>query len=198
MKKICLISLAMIISMLIWADNYKILQLNTSYVKIGKRNCSKGDVFSDKSIIYWGQKKQAFKAQNVKTKEIRLFVESEFSAKGCKTIKDYYLKTNHLSSRGSEPSALDEIPDTLYLCDSVIIEMPAVMDSTHYCYIVYDNDNEKMQKHLSYKDQTLIFDKSLFEERIKEKDIHLSLLYHTPEEEFLLKDSLTIVFIQWE
>ena len=35
--------------------------------------------------------------ENLKTKEIKLFVESDFSAKGCKTIRDYYLKTNHLS-----------------------------------------------------------------------------------------------------
>ena len=111
MRKFCILSLALIASLLVWADNYKILQMNTPHVKIGKRNCWKGDVFSDKSVIHWEQKKQAFKAQNMKTKEIKLFVETDFSAKGCKTIKDYYLKTNRLSSRGSEGSALDEISD---------------------------------------------------------------------------------------
>ena len=198
MRKVGILLLVMIVSLVILADNYKILQINTPYVKIGKRNCSKGDVFSDKSVIYWGQKKQAFKAQNLKTKEIKLFVESDFSAKGCKTIKDYYLKTNHLSSRGSESSALDEISDTIYLCDSAILDIPVEIDSTHYCYIVYNNENESVQKCLKNKEQSFIIDKYLFDEKSIEKDIQLRLFYHTPEEEFLLKDSLTIVFIPWE
>ena len=198
MRKVCLLLLVMIVSLVIWADNYKILQLNTASIKIGKRNCSKGDVFSDKSVIYWGQKKQAFKAQNLKTKEIKLFVESDFRAKGCKSIKDYYVKTNRLSSRGSESSALDDISDTIYLCDSVIMDIPVQLDSTHYCYIVYDNEGEKIQKCLKSKEQSFIIDKNLFDEKVMEKDVQLSLFYYTPEEEFLLKDSLTIVFIPWE
>lgn len=188
----------MITPIVICADNYKILQINSPYVKIGKRNCSKGDVFSDKSVIHWGQKKQAFKALNLKTKEIKLFVESDFKAKGCKTIKEYYLKTNHLSSRGSEVSALDEISDTIYLCDSIIMDIPVLMDSTHYCYMVYDNENERIQKCLKNKDQYFIIDKSLFGDKSMKEDINLRLFYHTPEEEFLLKDSLTVVFIPWE
>lgn len=198
MRKISILLLVMIASIVICADNYKILQINSPYVKIGKRNCSKGDVFSDKSVIHWGQKKQAFKAQNLKTKEIKLFVESDFRAKGCKSIKEYYLKNNHLSSRGSESSALDEISDTIYLCDSVIMDIPVQTDSTHYCYIVYDNEGEKIQKCLKSTDQSFIIDKNLFDEKAMERDIQLRLFYHTPEEEFLLKDSLTIVLIPWE
>lgn len=198
MRKLCILSLALIASLLVWADNYKILQMNTPHVKIGKRNCSKGDVFSDKSVIHWEQKKQAFKAQNMKTKEIRLFVETDFSAKGCKTIKDYYLKTNRLSSRGSEGSALDEISDTLYLCDSVIMDIPVEMDSTHYCYIVYENKDSKIQQRLRHKDQSFIIDKDLFDDKIREKDIKVDLFYHMPDEEYPLKESLTIVFIPWD
>ena len=87
MRKVCISILLIFLPIVLWADNYKILQLNTSYVRIGNRNCSKGDVFSDESVIYWSQKNQAFKSQNLETKEIKLFVESDFKAKGCSTIK---------------------------------------------------------------------------------------------------------------
>ena len=33
--------------------DYKILKMNTASIKIGNRICQPGDVFSDKSIIYW-------------------------------------------------------------------------------------------------------------------------------------------------
>ena len=181
MRKVSISILLVFLSIVVWADRYKILQLNTPQVKIGNRLCSKGDVFSDESVIYWSQKKQAFKAQNLETKEIKLFIESDFRAKGCNTIKDYYLKTNHLSSRGSDSTALDEIPDT-----------------THYCYIVYDNENGKIKKRLKHQDQSFIIDKKLFGEDVMRENLRVSLFYHMPEEEYPLKDSLTIMFVPWE
>ena len=198
MRKVSISILLVFLSIVVWADRYKILQLNTPQVKIGNRLCSKGDVFSDESVIYWSQKNQAFKAQNLETKEIKLFVESDFKAKGCSTIKEYYLKTNLLSSRGSDSTALDEISDTIFLCDSVIMEMPVLMDTTHYCYIVYDNENGKIKKRLKHQDQSFIIDKKLFGEDVMREDLRVSLFYHMPEEEYPLKDSLTIMFVPWE
>jgi hypothetical protein len=198
MRKVSISILLVFLSIVVWADRYKILQLNTPQVKIGNRLCSKGDVFSDESVIYWSQKKQAFKAQNLETKEIKLFVESEFSAKGCNTIKDYYVKTNHLSSRGSDSTALDEIPDTIFLCDSVIMEMPVLMDSTHYCFISYNNEDGEVKQRLNHQEQSFIIDKKLFGEDLMKEDLRVSLYYHMPEEDYPLKDSLTIMFIPWD
>jgi hypothetical protein len=198
MRKAYILSLVLLFTLIICADDYKILQLNTSYVRIGNRNCTKGDVFSDESVIFWEQDKQAFKAQNLKTKEIKLFAEPDFRAKGSKTIKDYYVKTNRLSSRGNEASALDEISDTVYLCDSIFMDIPVELDSVHYCYVVYNDQAGKVQKRLRYKDQGFFIEKDLFDEKIREKDIQVDLFYHMPDEEYLLKESLTIVFIPWE
>jgi hypothetical protein len=50
---------------------------------------------------------------------------------------------------------------------------------------------------LNYKDQNFIIDKSLFDDNRMNRDILLDLYYHMPEEEYLIKDSLTIVFIPW-
>ena len=88
MKKLIPVLLVMGFVTTMLADNYKILLMNTKTIKIGSRVYKKGDTFSDDSIIFWEKDKQALKAQNLTTKEIRLFVEPEFKAKGCKTIKD--------------------------------------------------------------------------------------------------------------
>ena len=198
MRKTYILSLVLLLAMAIWADNYKILQLNTSYVKIGNRNCTKGDVFSDEAVIFWEKDKQAFKAQNLKTREIRLFAEPDFRAKGSKTIKDYYVKTNRLSARGMEFSVLDEIPDTIYLCDTLAMEMPVIMDSIHYCYIIYNNEGREVKQRLNNQDQSFVIDKKLFGEDLMKDNLRVSLLYHMPEEDYPLKDSLTIMFIPWD
>lgn len=198
MRKVCVSILLVLLSIVVWADRYKILQLNTPYVKIGNRNCTKGDVFSDESVIFWEQNKQAFKAQNLKTKEIKLFAEPDFRAKGSKTIKEYYLKTNHLSSRGSDSTALDEISDSIYLCDSVVLELPVLMDTAHYCYIVYKNEGREVKQRLKHQDQSFIIDKKLFGEDVMREHLRVSLFYHMPEEDYSLKDSLTIMFIPWD
>ena len=199
MRKIYIVSFVFLFALVIWADNYKILQLNTSYIKIGNRNCTKGDVFSDESVIFWEKDKQAFKAQNLRTKEIKLFVEPDFRAKGSKTIKDYYVKTNRLSSRGMDSSALEEMPDTLYLCDSVVMEMPVLLDSIHYCYVSYNDKNGNVLRYsLNHKNQAIIINKNIFSDKSNGQNIQFGLYYHMPKENFLLKDSLTIVFIPWE
>ena len=121
MRKAYVLTLVLLFTLVIFADDYKILQLNTSYVKIGNRNCTKGDVFSDESVIFWEKDKQAFKAQNLNTKEIKLFAEPDFRAKGSKTIKDYYVKSKRLSARGNGFSVFDEIPDTIFFFDSLLM-----------------------------------------------------------------------------
>ena len=122
------------------ANNYKILQMNTPSVKIGNQLCKKGDIFSDEEEIFWHNDKQAFKAQNMETKEIRLFVGQDFKSKSSKSIKYYYLKTAHLSTRGSIIALSDlaeALPDTLYLCDSITIESPVGMNSDYYYFLKY-------------------------------------------------------------
>lgn len=201
MKKAYILSWVLLFTLVIWADNYKILQINTPNVKIGKRICSKGDVFSDESVIFWTQDNQAFKAQNLRTKEIKLFIEPEFRAKGCKTVKDYYVKTNRLSSRGGSVSIsdlLDELQDTIYLCDSIIIETPMQLDSAHYFYIIYDEGKKQNQQRLNNKDNSLVFDKNIFGDTIMRNGIQFNLLYHMPDEDYPIKDSLNIVIIPWE
>lgn len=133
MKKVIPMLFIMGLVTTVLADNYKILLMNTKTIKIGTRVYKKGDMFSDDSVIFWEKDKQALKAQNLTTKEIRLFAEPEFKAKDCKTIKDYYIKNNRLSARAGGLTLSDMaegLTGTFYLLDTIFIESPMPVDST--------------------------------------------------------------------
>lgn len=201
MKKVTLLLIAFCLTILLFADNYKILQMNTSPIKIGNQWCKKGDVFSDESEIVWTNAKQAFKAQNLTTKEIRLFVGQEFKSKDCKSIKDYYLTIAHLSTRGSIIALSDlseALPDTLYLCDTITIESPVGMNSDNFYYLSYENDGKVIHKPIKYDERNLIIEKGLLGDSIKEDQIYASLYFKMYKENYIVKDSLTIVIIPWE
>ena len=75
------------------------------------------------------------------------------------------------------------------------MEVPVRMDSLHYFYI---EDSNACKKPLSFNGQKLRIDKGLFCDSIMNQEITISLLYHMPEENFSIKDSLTVVIIPWD
>ena len=76
--------------------------------------------------------------------------------------------------------------------------MPVIMDSIHYCYIIYNNEGREVKQRLNNQDQSFVIDKKLFGEDLMKDNLRVSLLYHMPEEDYPLKDSLTIMFIPWD
>jgi hypothetical protein len=78
------------------------------------------------------------------------------------------------------------------------MEMPVLMDSTHYCIISYNSGDGEVKQRLNHQEQSFIIDKKLFGEDLIKADLRVSLYYHMPEEDYPLKDSLTIMFIPWE
>ena len=200
MKKIISILFAFCVAFDVLADNYKILQMNTTSIKIGEQLCKVGDVFSDESEIQWDDSKQAIKAQNLMTKEIRLFVSQDFKAKNSKTIKEYYLNTAHLSTRGSIIALSDlaeSLPDTLYLCDTISIESPVGMNSDYYYFIKCKANDLIMDKPLKFEKRNIIIDKSLFGDSLNSEDVLVSLFFKLRGENVLVKDSLRIELIPW-
>jgi len=201
MKKSVIALIILLVAATLWADDYKILKMNTASIKIGNRTCTQGDVFSDKSIIYWKGDKQAFKAQNVKTKEIHLFSAPAFQTCGSKTIKEYYVKNNHLSTRGGLFSLDDlaaEIGDTLYLWERMKIESPYQLDSTSYFYLSYiDSTGQNTQKILESDKDSLVIDKSVFNKVLFGNGIYVSLRYSNKriKEDCSVKDSLFVYII---
>ena len=198
MKKIIPVLFVLSFVSTVLADNYKILLMNTKTIKIGTRIYKKGDTFSDDSVIFWEKDKQALKAQNLKTKEIRLFAEPEFKTKGCKTVNDYYVKNNRLSSRDAGLTLCEmaeRLNGTFYLLDTIYIESPMHVDSDRYFYVSYDNGGKSIKKILKMDGERLIIDRSLFPVSASEMKISMLYYYKNIGEDYLLSDSMKVVLI---
>ena len=201
MKK--LFPVIMIVSLVtsVWADNYKILQMNTKTIKIGNRVYKKDEVFSGDSIIHWSNAKQALKAQNIETKKIELFVADAFQKKESKSIKDYYIKNNRLSARTFGLSEMEDyLSDTFYLLDTIRIDSPVPVDSTRYFYISSQDGEKDARIVLPMQNKELIIARSMFPQTEKSQEIRVSMSYTCKgiEEDYLLTDSMRIVIVPKE
>lgn len=201
MRKSIIAFLALLVTATIWADDYKILKMNTPSIKIGKRICKSGDVFSDQDKILWSADKQAIKVQNLKTKEIRLFVGNDFLTKKSTSIKDYYVKTNHLSTRGNMMT-LDEfaeqLPDTLYLWDDITMELPFAPEDSSFFFIAYKDKNGSDRKSmLETADDSITVSRQSFGAEEDRDEITVSFHFHDGlyGEDSVLKDTVRIIMI---
>ena len=199
MKKLALIISAMCFSITSLADNYKILQMNTPSVKIGNQICKTGDVFPDAEPILWSNDKQAIKAMNLKTKQIKLFAAKVFQNLEAKSIKDYYLKNNHLSTRGGINSFSDlaeELSDTIYLYDAVQLESPVKIDSLSSYLISYDNNGEKKWRTLMSTDEHFFFSRELFGADIDSNEFTITLYFRKKGlEDYLISEDIFVVLL---
>ena len=191
---------AIMIAISIWADQYRILQMNTMSIKIGQRVCKIGDTFSDDDIIYWSVDKQAFKAQNLNSKVIRLFSEPAFRSKDSKTIKDYYLKTNHLSTRGGVISFKDlawELEDTLFLYDTLHIPSPKIIDSTSHYYVAYYLEGQLVHSQLGGYDYDILVSRNALSNVEEGNTIIMSLFYSNKKwtKDILVTDSMKVLLL---
>lgn len=201
MKKLALIISAICFSISSMADNFKILQMNTPSVKIGNQICKAGDVFPDTEPISWSNDKQAIKAMNLKTKQIKLFAAKIFHNLEAKSIKDYYLKNNHLSSRGGINTFSDlaeELSDTIYLYDVVQIESPVKLDSLSSYLISYVQNGEKKWRTLMSTDKYFFFNRELFGEDIDCSEYTLTLYFRKKGmDDYLISNNIVVVILPY-
>lgn len=201
MRKSIIAFLALLVTATIWADDYKILKMNTPSIKIGKRICKSGDVFSDQDKILWSADKQAIKVQNLKTKEIRLFVGNDFFTKKSTSIKDYYVKTNHLSTRGNMMTLeefAEQLPDTLYLWEDITMELPFAPEDSSFFFIAYKDKNGSDRKSmLETADDSITVSRQSFGHEEDRDEITVSFNYHDGlyGEDSVLKDTVRIIMI---
>ena len=199
MKKLALIISAMCFSITSLADNYKILQMNTPSVKIGNQICKTGDVFPDAEPILWSNDKQAIKAMNLKTKQIKLFAAKVFQNLEAKSIKDYYLKNNHLSTRGGINTFSDlaeELSDTIYLYDVVQVESPVKIDSLSSYLISYVQNGEKKWRALMSTDKYFFLSRELFEDSDNQAEYTLTLYFRKKRfDDYMVSDGIVILLL---
>lgn len=199
MKRTVLVLSALCLCMTLLADNYKILQMNTPAVKIGNKQYKTGDVFPDTDPILWNNDKQAIKAMNLNTKQIKLFTSKVFKNTGASSIKDYYIKNSHLSTRAGMTSFSDlteELSDTLYLYDTMQIESPIQLDNLSSYLISYHQNGEKKWRTLMSTDKHFFFNRELFDENIDGDEFTLTLYFRRKGmEDYMVTDTIVIVLL---
>lgn len=186
----------------IMADDYKIMQMNTSSVRIGNVQRKQGDTFSDEDQIVWSSDKQAMKAMNLRTKQIKLFAAKLFQNLEAKSIKDYYLKNNLLSTRGGINTFSDlaeELSDTIYLYDVVQVESPVKMDSLSSYLISYVQNGEKKWRTLMSTDNYFYLCRELFDEVDYQIEYTLTLYFRKKGiEDYMISDEITVRILPLE
>lgn len=141
MKRILSLALIGMLSMTdMLADTYKILYINTPSVTIENRQMHLGDIFDEGAQIKWDSDKQALKVLNVQSNKVLLFAAKQFTQS--KSIKDFYLKQNHLSTRGGEMMNEEELRECMsghfFMLDNIEFSTVLAVDENAYFSIVID------------------------------------------------------------
>ena len=180
----------------IFADKYKILFINTPSVVVGNQTLHVGDMFDEESVINWESQKQAMKVQNLRTKQIRLFTSMQFSKS--KSIKDFFLKQNHLSTRGGVLLDEEELKKALngffYMIDAIDFSTILLVDEMANFSIKID-DKEFV---LPEDNGKITIKRELFDSK---KDIHKVSIYYndkSSDSRTLITDEMTIELLPLE
>ena len=136
---------------------------------------------------------------NLNTKQIKLFAAKVFKDIEAKSIKDYFLKNSHLSTRGGVVTFSDlteELSDTIYLYESVQIESPVKIDSISSYLISYELNGEKVWRTLMSTDKYFYICRELFGENIDGGKYTLTLYFRKKGmEDFLISNDIEIVLL---
>lgn len=135
-KTTIVIALSLTMAVSAFADDFKLLFVNTGTVNIGGKDCKAGEVVSDKAVIAWSSDKQAIKVQNVSDKKIKVLAAMQQKQLGVKNIFDFLTKTGHLSTRGDGLMGIEGLEEylsnTFYLIDSEKVE--SMLETTDKAY----------------------------------------------------------------
>lgn len=208
MKQFLLILLAFL-AMSVDAGKLKILFVNTKTINIGGKTLKRGSVFDEKDVIAWSSPNQAIKVEVLATKKVMVMTAKKIKKE--KTIADYYLKSNKLSTRGSnysddvlyEDEKFDTaLNDTCYLWDSINYVSWLPTDDDNYFYLKYKIQGCEYVKKLNGNNFQLQLD-DIFPGRDSQKNtpkqLTVEVWYHssTPQKE-VFQEKWNIEFIDKE
>lgn len=191
------------------AGKLKILFVNTKTINIGGKTLKRGSVFDEKDVIAWSSPNQAIKIEVLATKKVMVMTAKKIKKE--KTIADYYLKNNKLSTRGSnysddvlyEDEKFDTaLNDTCYLWDSINYVSWLPTDDDNYFYLKYKIQGCEYVKKLNGNNFQLQLD-DIFPGRDSQKNtpkqLTVEVWYHssTPRKE-VFQEKWNIEFIDKE
>ena len=190
MHKLLLI-LSLCISLSATAQDFKILFVNTGTIRIGGKELKAGDVFNHDEIIHWTEPKQAMEVLSLADMKQYMLVSEDFKDRKMKSAKDYLVKSNRLSTRGSGSlsSVTRQVGETIYVMDSTRVPISYVPDKSEYFFLLF---GEKRHK-LAYSEGNLFFDADIFNSG---ETLTADLFFHYADgEEECLIEGLCIILL---
>lgn len=174
MRRFILI-LTLFASVSLYAEDFKILFVNSESIKIGKTVRKAGDTFSDTEKIYWKDGKQAMKVISLDSKKQYVLVSEDFKKKKLKTAKDYIFKNHRLSTRGIGrlSDVGEQVGNLIYWFDPTLITIDYELEEgDHFFLRVDDNDLP-----IDIVDGQLVFDSRIWGDS-EPRQIEADLLFH--------------------
>lgn len=201
-----LFTLFLLFSVSAWAEDFKILFLNTENIKIGAKFKKAGDVFSDGEKIHWKDERQAMKVVSLVSKKQYIFVSEAFKQQKTKSVKDYLVKNNRLSTMSTSmteyiPSSYSSHPhlelssvaasvgERLYWVDPIMVYIDIEPEEGDFFVLKYD------EKYiiLPFENRQLFFDQSIWGEN-EPYPLKVDLFYHFSNgEEELVKSEIMLI-----
>ena len=139
MRRFILI-LTLFASVSLYAEDFKILFVNSKSIKIGKTVRKAGDTFSDTEKIYWKDGKQAMKVISLESKKQYVLVSEDFKKRKMKTAKDFIFKNHRLSTRGIGrlSDVGEQVGDLIYWFDPTLITFDFDLEEGDYFFLRVD------------------------------------------------------------
>lgn len=189
MRKVLLLLLLCVTTTAV-AEDFKILFVNTGTIRIGGKDLERGDVFSDSDKIAWTDAKQAVKVLSMTSHKQYVFVSSDFNERKLKSAKDYLVKTNRLSTRGSGSlsSVGRQIGETLYVVDSTSVSINYTPDESEFFFLLSNGSRHKLE----YQDGNLLFSPDIWDGAQESMTVDL-YFRHSDNEEELVIEGLSII-----
>ena len=183
--------LALLASVSMRAEDFKILFLNTENIKIGKTVRTVGDKFSDGEKIFWKDGKQAMKVMSLDTKKQYVLVSEDFKQRKMKSARDFIIKNNRLSTRGigSLSMVCAQIGDKIYWIDPVLIAIEYEPEEGEYFFLRLDGKDLMLEM----TEGQLVFDSKIWgDSDIRPIEPDLYFHYKDGEDELVSQGILII------
>lgn len=172
MKLLTILLFAFCNILIVRADDYKVLYLNSNDILIDGKKAQVGATFNDKSIITWAknQERQAIKAVNTKTNKMCVFV-SQSMEKNSLTAYEILTANKHLSTHDAYQEGQDisipiklrkQFEEDYELLDTLVIDTKVVLPSSYSLIATYEYGDARISKTVKTANGQIIIDRKLF------------------------------------
>jgi len=203
MKRFFLTALlvCLLVNIVMAQGNLKITWLNSEPVIIGGKSCRAGDSFFSADTVQWITPDQIAKVYDENKGKLKVISASLMEKSGNKSIWDYLVSTNRLSTRAGK--LLNTIDITEYFNRNIgvlvrlSVESYLPVDENRFYYVNYIHDGESIDKKLPVDGNSIVIDHSIFTIDGERKDtfnVLLKLYYYdaSKKQSLLLTDSLRL------